>query len=111
MRIFARLASGYCNLRQPQFKWKLVKTPYCLHCKKKEESITHFLLECPKFDSSRTQLFDHLRDLWTQTNPFARVPPPTTFSARTLITAHDFKQTIQLEVLQAVANHQRKPGS
>ena len=94
----SRLASGYCNLRAPQFKWKLVNSPNCLHCKV-PETIEHYLFECTKFDDIREDLFENLRICWLKSTP---TQPPTSFSSRTIITAYNFHRNQQLEALQAL---------
>ena len=99
VKSLSRLASGYCNLRSPQFKWQLVNSPDCFHCKQ-PETITHYLLECSKFDSLRRQLFDKIRILWFKSNVIQ--DPPTIFSPRTLITAHELQSKYQVRAMRAL---------
>ena len=94
----SRLASGYCNLRAPQFKWKLVSSPNCLHCKV-PETIEHYLFKCSKFDDIREDLFEKLRIFWLKST---QTQPPPSFSSRTIITAYNFDRDQQIEALQAL---------
>ena len=99
-----RLVTGYCNLHHPQFKWKLASTPDCLHCKV-PETVTHFLLDCTKFDVFRTQLFDKLRILWIKSNPL--LDPPTVFPPQTILTGHNLASKYEVEALKALGEYVR----
>ena len=68
--LLARFRSGSVGLRKYLFKMKLVDSPYCLHCSNNiEESIIHFLLECPRYTDSRAKLVLALKKLNICTSP------------------------------------------
>ena len=99
IKSICRLVTGYCNLKHQQFKWKLASTPNCVH-RKAPETVTHFLLDCSKFDTIRTKLFEKLRILWLKSNPI--LDPPTVFSPRTILTGYNLQSKCKVDALQAL---------
>ena len=52
----ARLRTGYTRLNKNMHKMQLVDSPNCPHCQSIPESISHFLMECPRYFSARVNL-------------------------------------------------------
>ncbi|KEP45470.1 putative reverse transcriptase from transposon X-element protein, partial [Rhizoctonia solani 123E] len=52
-----RLIMGHVQLRQHLFRLQLVDSPTCEQCGREPESVTHFLLRCPRYEAQRTEHF------------------------------------------------------
>ncbi|CUA67582.1 putative RNA-directed DNA polymerase from transposon BS [Rhizoctonia solani] len=48
-----RLTTGHVQLRQHLHRLRLVDSPGCDHCSREHESVSHFLLRCPRYASER----------------------------------------------------------
>ena len=51
----AQLRTGHCPLNKYAHKFRLKETPYC-DCGYGQETVQHFLLECPRFKEQRNEL-------------------------------------------------------
>ena len=60
--IFSQFRLGYIRLNAPLHKRKQVDSHICEHCPV-EETITHFLLTCPKYRQQRYTLAHKPREL------------------------------------------------
>ena len=65
--IFAQLRLGHSRLNSPLYKIKQAESPNCANCPA-EETVTHFLLICPKYKQQRYTLACKLKDLNIQLN-------------------------------------------
>ena len=62
--LLARFRNGHVGLRNYLYKIKLVDSPFCLFCPGNiEETISHFLFDCPKYIDSRNVLKTALNNL------------------------------------------------
>ena len=100
-----RLVCGYCNLRFYQHRWNLgVSSPNCLECDK-PETVTHYLLECQKFDDIREKFFVKLKEFYIKSN--LPQPVPDSFSLSLILIGTDFLNQYQLPALQALSEYIR----
>ena len=60
--IFSQFRLGYSRLNAPLYKIKQADSPICIHCPS-EETISHFLLTCPKYQQHRYTLAHKLKEL------------------------------------------------
>ena len=58
-----RLRMGYTTLNKHLHRIGKTDTPFCPNCHQIEETIEHFLLECPKYIHERIRLIAKLREL------------------------------------------------
>ncbi|EUC60730.1 reverse transcriptase from transposon X-element protein, putative [Rhizoctonia solani AG-3 Rhs1AP] len=78
-----RLTTGHVQLRQHLHRLQLVDSPGCEHCGREHESVSHFLLRCPRYANERhehpaTRGPDFLRLSFLFHAPDARTPRTTT---------------------------------
>ena len=66
--ILSQLRTGYCHLNKYKFQLGQAETPIC-DCGKEEETPTHFLLHCTKYDMERTEMFSTLYQMFGITKP------------------------------------------
>ena len=64
--VMVRLRIGHVELAAHLYRLHLVPSPYCKWCISQEESVEHFLLQCPRFYSLRTILSNCLSTLGVQ---------------------------------------------
>ena len=58
-----QMISGHYDCNSYLFKTKQTKSAKCRHCDYQEETTTHILLHCPKFNVQRTKLMASVRQL------------------------------------------------
>ena len=58
--VLARLRLGHCALAAAESRWSLFKSAVC-GCGYEEESVEHFLLQCPQYECERQVLFDSVK--------------------------------------------------
>ncbi|KDN43802.1 hypothetical protein RSAG8_05795, partial [Rhizoctonia solani AG-8 WAC10335] len=74
-----RLTAGHVQLRQHLHRLQLVDSPRCEHCSREYETVSHFLLRCPKYANERHEHLaargpDFLRLFFLFHAPSALVP-------------------------------------
>ena len=70
--LLARFKNGHVGLRNYSYKIKLVDSRFCLFFPGNiEETISHFLFNCPKNINSRNILKTALNNLNVQSNPIS----------------------------------------
>ena len=100
-----RLVCGYCNLRFYQYKWNLgVSSPNCLECDE-PETVTHYLLECTKFEDIRKNLFTKFTEFYLESN--LPKPVPDKFSLNMILIGTELNHKYQLPALQALSEYIR----
>ncbi|CUA71932.1 hypothetical protein RSOLAG22IIIB_09945 [Rhizoctonia solani] len=58
-----RLVTGHIQLQAHLYRLQLVDSPHCKHCQIESETVSHFLLKCPRFAAERhTHLTSHGHD-------------------------------------------------
>ena len=58
--IIIRLRKNHHSFQESLYRKNLVDDPYCIHCNSNEETLDHFLWECPSFQSQRNWLIEKL---------------------------------------------------
>ncbi|KAG9223182.1 hypothetical protein CCMSSC00406_0000129 [Pleurotus cornucopiae] len=54
--VITQLRTGHVPLNQHLHRIKKADSPYCPHCNDKEESVRHYLIECPAYDTERAAM-------------------------------------------------------
>ena len=87
----ARLRSGHTKLNYFLHKIGKADSPFCNHCPGEFETVSHYILECPKYNTYRSDLRNNIRSLKIEE-----------FNLKLLLTGGGFKPNIKIKILRQV---------
>ncbi|KAI3378370.1 hypothetical protein SNEBB_006622, partial [Seison nebaliae] len=61
LRDAIQVLTGHANLARHKHLCKKSTSPICASCKTEEETASHFLARCPRYDPARLQVFGHIK--------------------------------------------------
>ena len=95
--ILARLRSGHVRLNHFLHKIGCSDTPFCAHCPWENETVTHFILECPHYRNHRIDLRNSIRNYNV-----------VDFNLKILLTGGGFKPNLGVKIMRQTYNYAEK---